>query len=393
LTKSPYYYASQIINTGEWLVILAEPEEQVIGPIKQLFLKIIVLAIVGVLLLIALSLWFVQAINSRVNKVMLIAEKIAIGDLSSRSHSKTKGNDEISAMELSLEKVVLSYAQIDEFCSAIAEGDFSATMTKRSEDDSVADSINFMSRRRKEIEQALLERSELIITNTQMQRSEIENVATAMNTMSATIGEVANLSTKSADSATEAVSSAGETQKTLSVAVMEVKELSTEIAMACEAISEVSVSSENISSIVETINMIAEQTNLLALNAAIEAARAGEQGRGFAVVADEVRGLASKTRTSTEEISNLISRLQNEVSGAVSKVTEGVAKAKSTVSKSEKAYDSLTSITSEIDGISSHMTQVATTVEEQSINCEEINKNIIVIHDAVRELAELASED
>ncbi|MCP4989396.1 MAG: hypothetical protein GY928_26055, partial [Colwellia sp.] len=118
LTKSPYYYASQIINTGEWLVILAEPEEQVIGPIKQLFLKMSVLAIVGVLLLIALSLWFVQSINSRVNKVMLIAEKIAIGDLSSRSLSKTKGNDEISAMELSLEKVVLSYAQIDEFCSA-----------------------------------------------------------------------------------------------------------------------------------------------------------------------------------------------------------------------------------------------------------------------------------
>jgi len=393
ISEQPYYFASDFISTGEWLVILAESEDQVIGPIRQLFLKTSIMATVGVLFLIGISLWFVQSISSRINRVMIMAEKIAIGDLSSSVNDQSKGDDEISAMEASLDRVGLSYSQIDKLCTAIAAGDFSASMDKRSENDTVAESINFMSNRRKEIEQALLERSNLITSNTQTQSAEIENVATAMNEMSATISEVSNLATQSADNATEAVSSAGDTQNILSDAVTEVKELSTEITLASDAISEVAVSSENISSIVETINMIAEQTNLLALNAAIEAARAGEQGRGFAVVADEVRGLASKTRSSTEEISSLIGKLQDEVKSAVAKVNEGVTKTQSTVTKSEEAYDALTSITSKIDGISSHMIQVATAVEEQSVTCEEINKNIVVIHDSVKELAEFASND
>ncbi len=392
ISKENYFYSSHLVKTGEWLLILRESEEQVLAPIRSLFIQISIFASIGIIILASLSIWFAHGISSRVNKVVQTAEKIATG----QSHSVEQSNqlkDEIYVMQMSLKNVSQSYEQIDTVCRAIAEGDYSAKMDKRSEQDSVAESLNFMSNKRKEIEQALVERSQQIEASTKTQSAEIENIATSMNEMSATINEVSSLAVASADNATEAVSGSKETQTLLSSTVEEIKALSHETSKVNDVISQVASSSENISRIVEVINMIAEQTNLLALNAAIEAARAGEKGRGFAVVADEVRGLASKTRSSTEEITDLIGKLQNEVESAVSQVEKSVTRTQATVEMSDKAYNALSSITTKVDSISNHMTQVATAVEEQSITCEEINKNITSVQEAASQLATFTTQN
>ena len=178
-------------------------------------------------------------------------------------------------MECSLDKVTDSYGQICQQCRAIATCDYSVKMDRRSEHDLVAESINTMSDRRKEIELISAERAEQIKKFTRRQTREIESVATSMNQMSATISEVSILASNSSDNAGKAFSSVQSAQQQLTEAVAQVSTLASEIDSASSAISEVSNSSKNIDSIVDVINMIAEQTNLLALNAAIEAARAG----------------------------------------------------------------------------------------------------------------------
>jgi methyl-accepting chemotaxis protein len=213
-----------------------------------------------------------------------------------------------------------------------------------------------------------------------------------MNQMSTTVNEVSGLATNSADSAQQAFGAIKSVQDKLAEALTEVRELSQEITSASEAISKVAISSENINKIVDVINMIAEQTNLLALNAAIEAARAGEQGRGFAVVADEVRNLAAKTRDSTEEINDLITQLESNVGNSVEIVEKGLERTGRSVERTEEANTSLAEVSTMVDNISIHMTQVATAVEEQSFTCEEINKNITVIHDSAAHLRTFAEQ-
>jgi methyl-accepting chemotaxis protein len=180
------------------------------------------------------------------------------------------------------------------------------------------------------------------------------------------------------------------TQDTLRAAVDGVSALAEDMGQASTAIGQVSSRSEDINRILEVIRGIAEQTNLLALNAAIEAARAGEQGRGFAVVADEVRQLASRTRSSTDEISEMIDGLKQDVGSAVTVIESGVERATTAVDGTREADHSLATVVERIGTIVEHVTQVATAAEEQSSVSEEINRNLTQIGDAAHDLLELA---
>lgn len=212
------------------------------------------------------------------------------------------------------------------------------------------------------------------------QRSEIEQVATAMNEMTATVQEVARSASEAASSAQQADEQSAQGKNIVLQSIDAIETLANEVEHASAVINQVESYGEEIGGVLDVIKGIAEQTNLLALNAAIEAARAGEQGRGFAVVADEVRTLASRTQESTQEIQEMIEKLQTGTKSAVEVMSQGGEKAKDSVQTARSAGESLDNITSAVAMINDMNTQIASAAEEQSQVADEINKNIVEIN-------------
>ncbi len=219
------------------------------------------------------------------------------------------------------------------------------------------------------------------------QQSETEQVATAMNEMTATVQEVARHASEAVNLAQSANQESVNGKNIVAETTSVINKLASEIERSATVINELESDSENIGSVLDVIKGIAEQTNLLALNAAIEAARAGDQGRGFAVVADEVRTLASRTQQSTEEIQNMIERLQRNSRQAVEVMQASRDCAGISVDKANEASTSLMTITQAVTNISDMNVQIATAAEEQSSVAEEINRNISNINDVVQQTA------
>jgi methyl-accepting chemotaxis protein len=217
------------------------------------------------------------------------------------------------------------------------------------------------------------------------QQSGLELVATAMNEMTSTVQEVSNHATSAAEAANNADIESQTGNSVVLATVESINNLASDLENATTVINTLKNDTQSISAILDVIRGIAEQTNLLALNAAIEAARAGEQGRGFAVVADEVRTLASRTQQSTAEINSMIGRLQKGANSAVEVMEKSYSRAQETVEQAAKAGTSLDGITSAVTTISEMNLQIAHAAREQSSVAEDINKNIIEINTIAEE--------
>ncbi len=372
-----------------WLGIKAAPKaEAIMGMLKQMresqnslaatdkiklkseITSMKTIMIIGTLIALGMGV-FIAIFISRMISVPLRAvvdraKTIASGDLTGTA-LQSKGNDElaelssaINGMNSSLQNVVRGISGTTSQLSAASE-EMSVITTQSSE----------------------------II---QQQRVETEQVATAMNEMTATVQEVAANISITADAASEANNHSENGSQVVGQAVEQINKLAEQIEHASQTIHELEQYSEEISAVMDVIRGIAEQTNLLALNAAIEAARAGEQGRGFAVVADEVRTLAGRTQESTEEISQMIEKLQAGSRQAVRVMTESQEQAQSAVGYASDSGNAFSTIADAVERINTMSAQIASASEEQSAVSEEINKNIIQINDMSNQTAAGAEE-
>jgi methyl-accepting chemotaxis protein len=314
----------------------------------------------GITLSILLAYFIITGITKGVKQVEVVANQLAEGDLRARVDYTSK--DEIGHIASAFNRMAET---------------FSHTINQ------VKDSISQLA--------AAAEETSVVNAQTtsgiSQQQMETSQVATAINEMNATVHEVARNAVAAAQAAQEADTTFGEGKKVVGKIIDAIGELASEVEQSSLVIKELEQESESIGSVLDVIKSIAEQTNLLALNAAIEAARAGEQGRGFAVVADEVRTLAGRTQQSTREIEEMINRLQAGANKAVQAMESGKEKSQIGVEQAAAAGEALETINTAVDRITSMNTQIAGAAEEQSSVTEEINRNIVNINQVAEQTA------
>ncbi|MEJ2766371.1 methyl-accepting chemotaxis protein [Photobacterium sp. MCCC 1A19761] len=224
------------------------------------------------------------------------------------------------------------------------------------------------------------------------QQNDVEQLAAAMTQMLATVEEVAGRTVEANDSSITAAKQTQASKAIIEENIAEANLLAENIASASQVVDQLAADSRNVDKVLEVIRGIAEQTNLLALNAAIEAARAGEAGRGFAVVADEVRTLSQRTQESTVEIQNIVEKLQAGAENAVQVMSQGSEKARNASRISARAGEALMVIHREVDVIQAMSQHIATATEQQSLTVNDINRNVVSLKDTSLSVSQESSQ-
>jgi len=314
---------------------------------------------------IAAAVLITRQITRPLRQTLDVVERIAAGDLTHDMHVTRR--DEMGVLQQGIQRMG---ATLRDLISGIRDG-----VTQ------IASAAEELS--------AVTEQTSAGANN---QKVETDQVATAMHEMATTVQEVARNAEHASEAATDADKQARAGDQVVSQAIAQIEKLAGEVVRSTEAMAQLQQESQKIGSVMDVIKSVAEQTNLLALNAAIEAARAGEAGRGFAVVADEVRGLAQRTQKSTEEIEVLVAGLQSGTQQVANVMLGSRALTDSSVELTRKAGTSLESITRVVSDIQSMNQQIAAAAEQQSAVAEEISRSILSVRDVSEQTASASEE-
>jgi len=332
---------------------------------RTALIEALIVGIIGILLQAGLGVWLMRTIMQSVDAMRLILAAVCEGDLTKQI--KVTAKDELAEISnhfnLFIEKLHGMINQISSTSTQVAAASSQLHAT-----------------------------AGRIATGAEEVAAQAGTVATAGEEMSATSGDIAQNCQGAAEGAQRASQSASNGAEVVELTVRVMGQIAEKVKESAKTVENLGVRSDQIGAIIGTIEDIADQTNLLALNAAIEAARAGEQGRGFAVVADEVRALAERTTSATKEIGEMIKAIQNETKGAVAAMGQGVQQVETGTVEAAKSGQALQDILQQINDVAMQVNQIATAAEEQTATTSEIANNMMQITEVVQQTSQGAHE-